>query len=559
MASGTGGNIPVLILKEGTQRSYGREALRNNILAAKVLSELLKTSLGPRGLDKMLIDSFGDITITNDGATIVKEMEIQHPAAKLLVEIAKAQDSEVGDGTTSVVVLAGSLLEKAEKLLEDNIHPSIIIDGYTKAMNKALEVLDKVGYKVDVNDESYLKKIVDTTISSKYTGQGPEKDIIVNIVVNAVKTVAEPRPDGTYYIDLDNIKVEKKKGESLTDTSLLKGIVIDKEVVHPGMPKRIENAKIAVLDAALEIQKPDISTKIRVTDVDQLDNFLEEETKILKEMVEQIAATGANVVITQKGIDDVAQHFLAKKGILAARRVKRSDIEKIAKATGAKIVTSIKDLKPESLGYAGVVEERKVGNDKMIFIEEAKNPRSVTILLRGANDMLLDEAERNLNDALHSMRNILREPKIIGGGGAVETEIAMALRDYARTIGGKEQLAIEAFAEALEVIPTVLSESSGMDPLDTLMELRSYHGKGFRFAGINAVESKIVEDVTKSNIYEPILVKKQVIKSASEASISLLKIDDLIAASAPKSESKPGQGGEGSSGMPQGMPQGMGM
>ncbi|AFZ70943.1 thermosome subunit [Caldisphaera lagunensis DSM 15908] len=553
MASGAGSNIPVLILKEGTQRSYGREALKNNILAAKVLSELLKTSLGPRGLDKMLIDSFGDITITNDGATIVKEMEIQHPAAKLLVEIAKAQDSEVGDGTTSVVVLAGSLLEKAEKLLDDNIHPSIIIDGYSKAMNKALEALDSIGKIVDINDDSTLRKIVDTTISSKYTGQGPEKEKIINIVVDAIKAVAEKREDGSYYVDLDNVKIEKKKGESLMDTSLIKGIVIDKEVVHPGMPKLVKDAKIAVLDAALEIQKPDISTKIRVTDVDQLDNFLEEETKILREMVDQIAATGANVVITQKGIDDVAQHFLAKKGILAARRVKRSDIEKIAKATGAKIVTSIKDLKPESLGYAGLVEERKVGNDKMIFIEGAKNPKSVTILIRGANDMLLDEAERNINDALHSLRNLLREPKIVGGGGATETEIAMAIRNYARTIGGKEQLAIEAFADALEVIPTVLAESSGMDPLDALMELRSYHGKNMKFAGINAIDGKIVDDVTKHDIYEPILVKKQVIKGASEAAISLLKIDDLIAASAPKSEGKGGSEGQ-QQGMPSGMP-----
>ncbi|MCE4608437.1 MAG: TCP-1/cpn60 chaperonin family protein [Caldisphaeraceae archaeon] len=557
MAGIGGGNIPVLILKEGTQRSYGREAVRNNILAAKVLSELLKTSLGPRGLDKMLIDSFGDITISNDGATIVKEMEIQHPAAKLLVEIAKAQDSEVGDGTTSVVVLSGSLLEKAEKLLEDNIHPSLIIDGYTKAMNKALEVLEGIGKEIDVDDESTLRKIVATTISSKYTGQGPEKDKIIDIVVGAIKAIAEQREDGTYNIDLDNVKIEKKKGEGLGDTSLIKGVVIDKEVVHPGMPKRVENARIAVLDAPLEIQKPDISTKIRVTDVDQLDNFLEEETKILREMVDKIAEAGANVVITQKGIDDVAQHFLAKKGILAARRVKRSDIEKIARATGAKMITSMKDLKPESLGYAELVEERKVGNDKMIFIEGAKNPKSVTILLRGVNDMFLDEAERNLNDALHSLRNIMREPKIVGGGGAVETELAMALRDYARTIGGKEQLAIESFAEALEIVPTVISESCGLDPLDTLMELRSYHGKGFKFAGIDAIQGKVIDDVTKNNIYEPIIVKKQVIKSSSEAAISLLKIDDLIAASPPKPESKQGEGPSGPS--YGGMPPGMGM
>jgi thermosome len=530
--------IPVLILKEGTQRSYGREAMRNNILAAQVLAEMLKTSLGPRGLDKMLIDSFGDVTVTNDGATIVKEMEVQHPAAKLLVEIAKAQDAEVGDGTTSVVVLAGALLEKAEALLEQNIHPSIIIEGYTKAMNKALEILDKIAVPVDVKNDETLKRIAETTIGSKYAGQGPERMKLVDLAVNAIKIVAEPTPSGGFNVDLDNIKIEKKKGESLTDSMLVKGIVLDKEVVHPGMPRRVENAKIAVLDAPLEIQKPDITTKIRVSDVDQLDSFLDEETKILRDMVDQIAATGVNVVITQKGIDDVAQHFLAKKGILAVRRAKRSDIEKLAKATGAKIVTSVRDLKPESLGEAALVEERKVGNDKMVFIEGAKNPRSVTILLRGANDMLLDEAERNLNDVLHGLRNIMREPKILGGGGAPEVEIAMQLRDYAATIGGKEQLAIEAFADALETIPSVLAESAGTDPLDTVMQLRSMHSKGLKFAGVDVLNSKTAEDMLKLNVYEPLLVKKQVIKGASEAAIALLKIDDLIAAAPPKEEKK---------------------
>jgi len=530
--------IPVLILKEGTQRSYGREAMRNNILAAQVLAEMLKTSLGPRGLDKMLIDSFGDVTVTNDGATIVKEMEVQHPAAKLLVEIAKAQDAEVGDGTTSVVVLAGALLEKAEALLEQNIHPSIIIEGYTKAMNKALEILDKIAVPVDVKNDETLKRIAETTIGSKYAGQGPERMKLVDLAVNAIKIVAEPTPSGGFNVDLDNIKIEKKKGESLTDSMLVKGIVLDKEVVHPGMPRRVENAKIAVLDAPLEIQKPDITTKIRVSDVDQLDSFLDEETKILRDMVDQIAATGVNVVVTQKGIDDVAQHFLAKKGILAVRRAKRSDIEKLAKATGAKIVTSVRDLKPESLGEAALVEERKVGNDKMVFIEGAKNPRSVTILLRGANDMLLDEAERNLNDVLHSLRNIMREPKILGGGGAPEVEIAMQLRDYAATIGGKEQLAIEAFADALETIPSVLAESAGTDPLDTVMQLRSMHSKGLKFAGVDVLNSKTAEDMLKLNVYEPLLVKKQVIKGASEAAIALLKIDDLIAAAPPKEEKK---------------------
>jgi len=528
----------VLILKEGTQRSYGREAMRNNILAAQVLAEMLKTSLGPRGLDKMLIDSFGDVTVTNDGATIVKEMEVQHPAAKLLVEIAKAQDAEVGDGTTSVVVLAGALLEKAEALLEQNIHPSIIIEGYTKAMNKALEILDKIAVPVDVKNDETLKRIAETTIGSKYAGQGPERMKLVDLAVNAIKIVAEPTPSGGFNVDLDNIKIEKKKGESLTDSMLVKGIVLDKEVVHPGMPRRVENAKIAVLDAPLEIQKPDITTKIRVSDVDQLDSFLDEETKILRDMVDQIAATGVNVVVTQKGIDDVAQHFLAKKGILAVRRAKRSDIEKLAKATGARIVTSVRDLKPESLGEAALVEERKVGNDKMVFIEGAKNPRSVTILLRGANDMLLDEAERNLNDVLHSLRNIMREPKILGGGGAPEVEIAMQLRDYAATIGGKEQLAIEAFADALETIPSVLAESAGTDPLDTVMQLRSMHSKGLKFAGVDVLNSKTAEDTLKLNVYEPLLVKKQVIKGASEAAIALLKIDDLIAAAPPKEEKK---------------------
>jgi len=540
----SGGGIPVLILKEGTQRSYGREALRNNILAAKVLAEMLKTSLGPRGLDKMLIDSFGDVTVTNDGATIVKEMEVQHPAAKLLVEIAKAQDAEVGDGTTSVVVLAGALLDKAEALLEQNIHPTLIIEGYTKAMNKALELLDKIAVPVDVNNDENLRKIATTTIGSKYSGQGPEREKLVELAVNAIKIIAEPKPEGGYNVDLDNVKIEKKKGGGLMDSMLVRGIVLDKEVVHPGMPKRVTNAKIAVLDAPLEIQKPDITTKIRVTDVEQLDSFLEEETKILKDMVEQIAATGANVVITQKGIDDVAQHFLAKKGILAVRRVKRSDVEKLARATGAKIVTSIRDLKPESLGYADLVEERKVGNDKMVFIEGAKNPRSVTILLRGANDMLLDEAERNLNDVLHGLRNIMREPKIVGGGGAPEVELALRLREFAATVGGKEQLAIEAFADALETIPSVLAESAGMDPLDTVMQLRSLHSKGLKFAGVDVLNGKTADDMISVNVYEPLVVKKQVIKGAAEAAIALLKIDDLIAAAPPKKEEKGKEGEE---------------
>jgi len=533
--------VPILVLKEGAQRTYGREALRANILAAKVMAEILKTSLGPRGLDKMLVDAFGDIVVTNDGATIVKEMEVQHPAAKLLVEVAKAQDAEVGDGTTSVVVLAGVLLERAEKLLDENIHPTIIINGYTKALKKSLEILDKIAEPVNVEDSETLRRIAEVTLASKYVGHGPERAKIADMVLEAIRIIAEKRPDGGYNVDLDNVKIEKKKGGSIYDSKIIRGIVLDKEVVHPGMPRRVENAKILVLDAPLEIQKPDLTTKIRVTDVEQLDKFLEEETRILRDMVEKIAAIGANVVITQKGIDEVAQHFLAKKGILAVRRVKRSDIEKLARATGAKIVTSLRELREDYLGYAELVEERKVGEDKMVFIEGAKNPRSVTILLRGANDMLLDEAERNIKDALHALRNIMREPKIVPGGGAVEVELAEQLRAYARTVGGKEQLAIEAYADAIEQIAVILAESAGLDPLDALLQLRSMHAKGLKNAGVNVLEGKIAEDMLKLGVFEPILVKKQVVKSATEAAVSILKIDDVIAAAPPKKKEEKGK------------------
>ncbi|MEB3772545.1 MAG: TCP-1/cpn60 chaperonin family protein [Desulfurococcales archaeon] len=538
--------IPVLVLKEGTQRTVGRDALRNNILAARVMAELLKTSLGPRGLDKMLVDSFGDVTITNDGATIVKEMEVQHPAAKLLIEVAKAQDAEVGDGTTTAVVLAGSLLEKAEGLLDQNIHPSIIIDGYVDALNKSLEELDKIAVKVDINDRDLLKRIAATALSSKYIGSGPEKEKILDIVVDAITTIAEPLDDGTFRIDLSHVKIEKKKGGSLADTKLIRGVVLDKEVVHPGMPKRVEKAKIALLDMPLEIEKPEITAKINITDPAQIKAFKEKEAQAIEKMVETIAKTGANVVITQKGIDELAQHYLAKKGIMAVRRVKRSDIEKIAKATGARIISTLKDLKPEDLGEAELVEERKVGNDKMIFIEGAKNPKSVTILVRGANDMLLDEAERSIEDALHVLRNVLRDPKVVGGGGAPEVELALKLREFARTVGGKQQLAVEAFADALEEIPTILAESAGLDALESIMKLRQYHADGKVFAGVDVLNGEIVEDMTAKNVYEPIIVKKQAIKSAAEAALAILKIDDLIAAAPPKKEEKGGsQGGKG--------------
>ena len=549
--------VPVLILKEGTQRTYGREALRSNILAAKVLAEVLRTSLGPRGLDKMLVDSFGDVTITNDGATILKEMEIQHPAAKLLVEVAKAQDAEVGDGTTSAVVLAGTLLDKAEALLDQNIHPTTIIEGFKKALDFALSELNKIGKAVNPEDRGLLKKIAATSIYSKYIGSGATLDKLTDMVVDAVMHIAEKKADGTYEVRLDNVKIEKKKGGSLLDSKLVYGVVLDKEVVHPAMPRRIENAYIVLLDAPLEVEKPEISAKINITSPEQIKAFLDEEAKILRDMVEKIYNVAMErikkdgmegkagiVVICQKGIDEVAQHFLAKKGIMAVRRVKRSDMEKLERATGGRIVSSIRDLTPDDLGFAKLVEERRVGNDKMVFIEGCPHPKAVTILLRGANDMILDEAERSLNDALNVLRNVLRKPKIVPGGGAVEVELALRLRKYASQVGGKEQLAIEAFAESLEEIPMILAESAGMDALDTLMTLRKLHSEGKVFAGIDVVNGKVVDDMFTVNVVEPILVKEQVLKSATEAATTILKIDDVIAA-APKKEEKEQKGKKG--------------
>ncbi len=530
--------MPVLILKEGAQRTTGREALRANIMAAQALAEVLRTSLGPRGLDKMLVDSFGDITVTNDGATIVKEMEVQHPAAKLLVEVAKAQDAEVGDGTTTAVVFAGALLGKALELLDQNIHPTLVIEGYIKAMKEALKIIDELAIKVNPKDRATLRKIVDTAVSSKYIGKGSIEEKLANMAIDAAITVAEEQPDGTLKLRVDDVKIEKKKGGSILDSKLIYGIVLDKEVVHPGMPKRVENAKIALLDAPLEVEKPEITAKINITSPELIKAFLDEEAKMLKDMVEKIASTGANVVICQKGIDEVAQHFLAKKGILAVRRVKRSDMEKLERATGGRIVSSVRDLTPEDLGEAELVEERRVGNDKMVFIEGCKNPKAVTILIRGANDMILDEVERSLKDALNVLRNVMREPKVLPGGGAVEVELALKLRDFAAKIGGKEQLAIEAFATALEEIPMILAETAGLDPLEALMKLRQLHSEGKVYAGIDVINGRIVEDITQINVVEPSIVKKNVLKSATEAATTVLKIDDIIAASPLKKEEK---------------------
>ncbi|MCG2869171.1 MAG: TCP-1/cpn60 chaperonin family protein [Vulcanisaeta sp.] len=533
MSSQQKGGIPVMILKEGAQRTTGADARRSNIMAAKVIAEILSTSLGPRGMDKMLIDAFGDVTITGDGATILKEMEVQHPAAKLLIEVAKAQDAEVGDGTTTAVVLAGRLLELAEELIDEGIHPTIIIDGYKKAMDYAIQVANEIAQPINVEDKNQLATVAMNALSSKIVAEA--REYLAKIAVEAA-SIAVEKVDGRYNLDLDWIKLEKKKGQSLAETQLIQGIVLDKEVVHPGMPKRVVNAKIAVLDAPLEIEKPEWTTKISVSSPNQIKAFLEEEANILKSYVDKLAEVGANVVITQKGIDEVAQHYLAKKGIMAVRRVKRSDIEKLAKATGAKIVTSIKDIRPEDLGFAGLVEERKVGEEKMVFIEQCPNPRAVTILIRGAADRILDEAERSMQDALHVIRDLYREPKIVPGGGAFEIEVARRLREWGRKLPGKEQLAVLKFAEALEQVPTILALTAGLDPVDVIAELRRRHDAGEIDAGVDVLNGRVA-NMYKLNVVDPLLVKKQVIRSAAEAAIMILRIDDIVAAAQTKSSS----------------------
>ena len=531
----TSGGQPILILKEGTSRRRGREAQRNNIMAARIVAEVLRSTLGPRGMDKMLIDSLGDITITNDGATILDEIEVEHPAAKMMVEVAKTQDDMVGDGTTTAVVLAGELLKRAEELLDQNIHPTVIVSGYRKAVQKAIEILNKIGVEINLEDRETLKKIALTSMSSKAIGAA--KEHLAEIAIDAVKQIVEER-GGKRVADIDNIQIIKKEGKSIFDTQLVNGIIIDKEVVHPGMPKRISEAKIALLNCPLEVEKTEFNAEIRIRDPSQMKAFLDQETRMLKEMVDKIKAVGANVVFCQKGIDDMAQHFLAKEGILAARRVKQSDMEKLARATGGRIVTDLDDLKSEDLGTAGLVEERKVGDDKMIFVEKCKNPRSVAILIRAGLERMVDEAERAMHDALSVVSDVIENNKIVAGGGAIEAEIAKHLRDYATTVGGREQLAIEAFAESIEIIPKTLAENAGLEPIDIMVELRAAHEKtDGQFMGIDVYNGKIV-NMYEKGVIEPLAVKEQAIKSAAEAASMILRIDDVIAASKPKEEEK---------------------
>ncbi|MBC7130062.1 TCP-1/cpn60 chaperonin family protein [Candidatus Bathyarchaeota archaeon] len=530
--------VPVLILKEGSSRTRGREAQHNNIMAAKIIAETVKTSLGPKGMDKMLVDSFGDVTITSDGRTILDEMDVQHPAAKMMVEVAKTQDNEVGDGTTTAVIIAGELLSKAEELIAKNIHPTIIIDGYKKAAEKALEILEKIAIPLDLNTQEgieYLKKAAMTSMASKIVAE--QREYLADLAVKAVLQVAE-KINGKYKVDIDDVKVEKKPGESIRATKLINGIVLDKEVVHPGMPKRVENAKIALLDCPLEIEKTEFDAKINIESPEQMDAFLKQEEEMLRNMVEKIAATGANVVLCQKGIDDMAQHFLARKGILAVRRIKKSDMEKLAKATGGRVVTNLDDLSSEDLGYASVVEERKIGEDKMTFIEGCKHPRAVTILIRGGTERVIDEAERSLHDAICVIKDVVEEPKLLAGGGAPELEISRNLKKYAETLPGREQLAVKSFADALEVIPITLAENAGLDPIDIISELRAKHENGEIWAGVEVISGKI-SNMAEANVFEPAAVKKQVIKSATEAATMILKIDDIIAAGKAKTPSMP--------------------
>src|SRR5256712_5775891 len=523
----TAGGMPVLILKEGSKESKGKEAQRNNFTAAKLIAEIVKTSLGPRGMDKMLVDSLGDVTITNDGATILKEIEGQHPAAKVMVEVAKSVDNEVGDGTTTSVVFAGALLERAEELINKDVHPSVIVDGYNAAAEQALKLLEKIAVKVDIADKDMLLKIARTTMDSKLVSY--DSPFLAQIVVEATKLVAE-KTDSGLTVDLDNIKVEKKAGGSMRDTKLIKGIVLDKEVVHAGMPKRVENAKIALINSALEIEKTEMSAEIRISDPQQMQMFLDEENRMLKSMVDKLKSSGANVVVCQKGMDDIAQHYLAKANILAVRRVKESDMTKMSRATGARIVNNLDDLSAKDLGSAELVEERKVETDKWVFIEGCKHPKSVTILIRGGSQRVVDEAERSVHDALMVSKDVLEKPAIVAGGGAPEAYAASKLREWASTLSGREQLSAEKFAEALEVIPLSLAENAGMDPIDTLTELRSKQSKGSKWTGVDARNGKIA-DMSKLDVVEPLAVKEQIIKSATEVACMILRIDDVIASS----------------------------
>ncbi len=535
---------PVLVLKESALQQKGKDAQQNNITAAKLVADLVKTSLGPRGLDKMLVDSLGDVTITNDGATILKEIDVQHPAAKMMVEISKTMDNEVGDGTTSSVVFAGALLAKAEELLKKEVHSSVIVEGYQAAAEKSLEIISTIAKKVQPDDKESLLKIAKTSMQSKLISE--DSGELSKLVVEAILKITTKRNE-KYSVDLDNIKVEKKAGGSIQDTEVISGIVLDKEVVHSGMPTKIEHAKIALLNCALEVEKTEMSSEIRISDPTQMQMFLEEENRMLKSMVDKIHDTGANVVICQKGIDDISQHYLAKNGILAVRRVKESDMIKLAKATGGRVTTNLDDLSEKDLGLANLASQKKVESDKWVFIEGCKNPQSVTFLIRGGSQRVVDEVDRSIHDAFMVVKDVIEKPEIVAGGGAPEAFVASQLKEFADSFSGREQLAIKKYAEALETIPLTIAENAGMDPIDTMANLKSKQNQGKKWTGIDA-RNGVIADMLAIDVVEPAAVKEQIIKSATEAVCMILRIDDVIAVS----------GGSGGGGPPPGMPPGMG-
>jgi archaeal chaperonin len=545
------GGQPILILKEGSTRTRGRDAQGMNISAAKAVAAAVRTTLGPKGMDKMLVDTIGDVVITNDGVTILKEMDIEHPAAKMMVEVAKTQDDEVGDGTTTAVIIGGELLKKAEDLLEQDVHPTIIAAGYRQAAEKAQALLKDIAFDVKPNDKALLKNIAATAMTGK--SAEASKDKLCELAVRAVTMVTDD--DGK--VDIENVKVEKKSGGSIEDSEIIEGVLIDKERVHPSMPKKVSNARILLLNAAVEFKKTEVDAEINITSPDQLQAFLDEEERMVKGIVDKIVASGANVLFCQKGIDDIAQHYLAKAGLFATRRVKKSDMEKLSRATGATLVSSIDAISKEELGKAGLVEERKVSGEEMTFVEQCKNPKAVSIIIKGGTEHVVDELERAIHDALRVVGVVVEDKKVVAGGGAVETELSLRLREYAATVGGRAQLAIEAFASALEVIPRTLAENAGLDPIDMLVEIRAAHEKGKKTHGLNVYEGKAV-DMKAAGVVEPLRVKTQAISSAAEAAVMILRIDDVIASSKapePAGGMPPGAGGMGGMG---GMPPGMG-
>jgi thermosome len=543
--AGSLGGIPVLVLKEGSERTGGREAQSANINAAKAVASAVRTTLGPRGMDKMLVDSLGDVVITNDGVTILKEMEIESPAAKMMVEVAKTMDDVAGDGTTTAVVIGGELLKKAEDLLEQEVHPSVISLGYRLAAERARKVLNEIAVGIDIEDDEELKKIARTAITGKFAE--PSRDFLVEIVIKAVKAVTETGHEGKRVVDTDNISVEKKVGGRIGGTELVQGMTIDKEIVHQGMPRKVEGAEIALINAALEVKKTETSAEVKITTSDQLKSFLAEEERMMQRMAECIKESGANVVICQKGIDDAVQHYLAKEGIIAVRRAKKSDMEKLEKATGGKIVTNVEELSESDLGQAGLVEERKIAGDKMLFIEECENPHALSIVIRGGTEHVVDEVERALHDMLRVVGSIIEDGKAVAGGGAVETELALRVREYSASLKGREQLAVDKFAEAMEIIPRTLAENSGLDQIDTLVELKAAHERGEKNAGLDVYTSNVV-DMWQGGVIEPLRTKRQSVESAVEAAVMILRIDDVISSAR---EALPAQGAPG---MPGGMP-----